>query len=294
MRRSSLKFAAVSLLSVSLAACGSLGLSSDDKSATASKTSSDAGADLAALKDHSANLADAVQHAQSLRAQGNYADAVHVLSQLMLIAPDDPRVVAEYGKVLVQQNRASEATDFLKRAVELQPGDWTLYSALGVAYDQLGDTESAKFAYERALQLSPGEATVLNNFAMSRAQAGDIVSARRLIAEAAAKNAADPKIAKNVALIATYTPSQAAPRAEKPALAEARTPSARQATAAAPRSLASGNVVMQSVPTDPMAGPVGKAKVSHHHAPASPDKAAEPTAIAKGKTPELRASADAS
>ena len=61
------------------------------------------------------------------------------LAQLTLIAPDNPNVVGEYGKALVQQGRPHDALDFLNRAAQLQPADWTLFSAMGVAYDQDGN-----------------------------------------------------------------------------------------------------------------------------------------------------------
>ena len=79
-----------------------------------------------------------VRQAQQARLAGRYDDAIHTLSQLMLLASDDPRVVGEYGKTLAEKGRAREAVQFLTRATELQPRDWTLYSALGVAYDQAG------------------------------------------------------------------------------------------------------------------------------------------------------------
>ena len=48
------------------------------------------------------NLDTGFQQAQALRAQGKLADATRVLAQLVLVAPDDARIVGEYGKVLVQ------------------------------------------------------------------------------------------------------------------------------------------------------------------------------------------------
>ncbi len=75
------------------------------------------------------------------RLAGHYDDAIHTLSQMMLLASDDPRVVGEYGKTLAEKGRAQEAVQFLTRATELQPKDWTLYSALGVAYDQVGNQD---------------------------------------------------------------------------------------------------------------------------------------------------------
>ncbi len=157
-----------------------------------------------------ADLDGQIANAQALRAQGDYPGATKILGQLMLIAPDNARVVGEYGKNLVQQGRAKEALDFLKRAVELSPSDWSLYSASGVAYDQNGQYAAAKVAYQQALTLRPGNAAVLNNFALSRMQAGDLSGARQLLAQAQAAGGADPKIASNVALLASLSPTPAA------------------------------------------------------------------------------------
>ena len=158
-----------------------------------------------------------MRQAQLLRLAGNYDEAIHILSQLMLVAADDPRVVGEYGKTLVEQGRASEAAQFLSRASELSPNDWTLYSALGVAYDQLGNQPSARAAYEHALALKPAEPSVLNNYALSRMLANDPDAARQLIARAQiAGGATDPKIARNIALVNQLAPAPQRPPRQWP------------------------------------------------------------------------------
>jgi tetratricopeptide (TPR) repeat protein len=202
------------------------------------------------------NIDAGVREAQLKRTQKDYAGAIRVLSQLMLVSADDPRVVGEYGKVLIEQGRSAEALDFLRRAVQLQSNDWTLYSALGIAYDQKSDYASAEAAYTRALQLKPGESAILNNFAMSRVQAGDLDRAKELIAQAASASK-DDRIAKNVTLIASL---KAPARALVPASGIAASTLPRQL--GRPLTAAEGNtVVMQAVPADPKAGPVAKSKV---------------------------------
>ena len=148
------------------------------------------------------DLEGGIRQAQLMRYAGQYDDAIHVLSQLMLVASDDPRVVSEYGKTLAEKGRAQDAVEFLNRAIELSPNDWTLYSALGVSYDQLGNQTAARTAYEHALALRPDEPSVLNNYALSRMLAGDPEGARVLIGRAqAAGGASDSKIAANIALL---------------------------------------------------------------------------------------------
>ena len=67
------------------------------------------------------NLDDSIRQAQMLRLASNYNEAINHLSQLMLVAADDPRVVSEYGKTLVSMGRAEEAEKFLTRAQQLEP-----------------------------------------------------------------------------------------------------------------------------------------------------------------------------
>ena len=268
------RIAGLVLCASTLAGCGAFG--DDNADATMPVRVGNAAA-------AEADVTGNVRQAQLLRSKGDLDGATRILSQLMLIVPDDPRVIGEYGKLLVQQGRTVDAIQFLRRAVELQPGDWMLYSALGVAYDQVNDQQNARVAYERALVLKPNEPAILNNYAMSRMLAGDNVAARSLMARAQASGSTDPRIAQNLALLDARAPLPAAvaPPAPPRALADnrgfppaetpprppvsaptqlapvrpANAPTQLGAAAAPPR-----KVVMQDVPFDPLAGPVHRGK----------------------------------
>ena len=234
--------------------------SSDDKPAQKadSKTAAPASTQPAS-NPAPTNLEDSIRQAQLLRLAGQYPEAVKHLSQLMMVASDDPRVISEYGKTLASMGRASDAVNFLTRAQQLQPGDWTIYSAMGVAYDQVGDQKNAQDAYEHALALKPDEPSVLSNYALSRMLAKDPETARKLVARAeSAGGAADPKIARNIAMIRSLAPETPAPApvtvAEQPA------PVAHSQVAKAAPEAHDNRVVMQRVPVDPQAGPVAPAK----------------------------------
>jgi len=207
----------------------------------------------------STNLDDSIRQAQLLRLAGQYAEAVKHLSQLMMVASDDPRVVSEYGKTLAAMGRASDAVNFLTRAQQLQPGDWTLYSAMGVAYDQLGDQKNAQDAYEHALAIKPDEPSVLSNYALSRMLAKDPDMARKLATRAeSAGGSGDDKIARNIAMIRSLVPET--PITPPVSVASQLGPvSVTQSPANAPAHAAEAHdnrVVMQRVPVDPLAGPV--------------------------------------
>lgn len=283
MRRFPVRAAAVFACALATTGCASLGLgdsASEPSGADAAKTaeaSPDASGG-AVVDGQSTNLDAEIRRAQLLRVQGDFAGAVHVLSQLMLVAPDDPRVVGEYGKVLAQQGRSSDALAFLSRAIELQADNWTLYSALGVTYDQLDERERAETAYKRALALKPDEPTVLNNYAVSQMLAGNLDRAADLLHQAAAHGGDYPKIANNLDMIAQMrakrgggpesaikpAPTTAVAKAVLPATKPSQPAKASVAAAGAPRPLqpavaarkSTPHVVMQSVPYDPLAGKV--------------------------------------
>ena len=210
-------------------------------------------------------LEDSIRQAQMLRLAGLYPDAIKHLSQLMMVASDDGRVISEYGKTLAAMGRASDAVNFLTRAQQLQPGDWTIYSALGVAYDQMGDQKSAQAAYEHALTIKPDESSVLNNYALSRMLAKDPEMAGKLAARAeSAGGMSEPKIARNIAMIRslaleTHTVAQAANTPSplpQQALPQAQPQVAKVQIQSLAAPVRDDRVVMQRVPVDPLAGPV--------------------------------------
>ena len=204
MRRTLFRVAALALCASALSGCSML-TGGDKVSAAAPSASGTSALPLPT------DVPTGVHQAQLLRTSGDLNGAMHLISQFMLVAPDDAHVVGEYGKLLVQQGRSDDAVQFLRRAVELAPTDWADYSALGVAYDQLNDPADAKLAYEHALALKPGEPAILNNYGMSRMLAGDAVGARALMMQAKASGSKDPKIDSNLALLESASPAVAKP-----------------------------------------------------------------------------------
>jgi Flp pilus assembly protein TadD len=319
MDRLFVRAAALAAVALMISGCSTNPLDAFALTGPAAEQTAKKAGDAAQTPDLADNLDNDISKAQALRAKGDLDGATHVLAQLMLAAPDDPRVIGEYGKVLAQAGRSSDAAAFLKRAVQLQPDDWSLYSALGVVYDQLDDHEKARVAYGNALRLNPGAPSVLNNFALSRMLAGDLPMAASLSAEAAAKDPGNAKIAANRDMIAGMLKArgedapapgpQAAESAPEAPVAMKPLPVPEGAASAAPKPLgATANitrldghrVVMEKVPFDPDAGPVKEAaapkaarhaprKLAHDGAPTLKKRIADDS---KNSIPALRTAAD--
>lgn len=310
MRGFAVRFAGILLCASALSGCGAFG---DDNAVTMPRPGA---ADPSPI---AADVTSAVQQAQALRLKGDFEAATRILSETMLAAPDDARVVGEYGKLLAQEGHSGDAIQFLRRAIELQPNDWTLYSALGVAFDQSGDHDNARVAYERGLGLKPHEPAILNNYAMSRMLAGDPVAARTLMIQAKAAGSADPRIEKNLAMLDRLAPAPTrTANAEPPASTLPVTPVKPVASSPMPPMTAKadraptalGGPVMLGQPVGPN-GPVEKpaktpVKVAAHPArpakhnvaantPPKPSKVAKadkPAKPSKDQIPALRMAAD--
>jgi Flp pilus assembly protein TadD len=149
----------------------------------------------------SVNFDAALRQAQDLRKRAEFDAASRVLAQLVIAAPNDARVIGEYGKVMLESGRTGDAVAFLERAVTLNDTDWTLFSALGIAYDQSGNSEAARAAFNHALALKPGEPAVLSNLALSHIQTGELDEAERLLLQASEQEKDVPGLADKLAIV---------------------------------------------------------------------------------------------
>jgi tetratricopeptide (TPR) repeat protein len=93
-----------------------------------------------------------IQLARDLRA----SDALEVLAAARQMAPQDPRIAAETGRVLLSQGQAEAALEEFSHAVVADPHNAWNFNGRGVAFGMLGQTAAARSDFEHALELDPG------------------------------------------------------------------------------------------------------------------------------------------
>src|SRR5262245_57115078 len=130
MKASGLRQIAIVLAALMVSACAGLRPNSDPMT-FAGSPSGPASPSLSESLPFSSNFDAALLQAQDLRKHGGLDQASRILGQLVIVAPDDPRVLGEYGKVMLESGRTDDAIAFLERAITLKDTDWTLFSALG-------------------------------------------------------------------------------------------------------------------------------------------------------------------
>jgi len=84
------------------------------------------------------------------------AEALDLLADARRLAPNDPEVAAETGKILLSEGQPVGALEEFGRALALDPRDARNFNNRGVALDALGQTDAARQDFERALRIEPG------------------------------------------------------------------------------------------------------------------------------------------
>src|SRR3954452_12199573 len=108
MPRQPVLLAAVSALALCATACAETGKPSASQPVPNKALPGSQAAAQQSVPVAGVSLESEIRRAQALRAQGNVTEAIRALAQLVLVAPDDPRIVGEYGKALVQQGRSDD------------------------------------------------------------------------------------------------------------------------------------------------------------------------------------------
>jgi|GEM_PF-1318394 len=155
------------------------------------------------------NIDAAVQFARHLRQVGGATQAVTLLKEVVMRAPDNTAVLSEYGKALTEAGRPADAIPFFSRALQADRRDWTVLSAYAVALDQTGSHKLAQANYDSALKISPRNPIVLANLAMSFVLEGNLGRGEEILRELVSRPDATPQARQNLAMIASLKGNRA-------------------------------------------------------------------------------------
>jgi len=104
--------------------------------------------------------------ADALSQSGKYEEAIEVLQELIIIAPEMVTAYQALGDDFRSINRFDDAVLSYSSALDLMRGknttNWILYYSRGIAYEQLGDWINAEKDFRRALEIKPDQPYVLN------------------------------------------------------------------------------------------------------------------------------------
>lgn len=113
----------------------------------------------------------------------------------------DPYDDLTQGKRFYREGAYGLAERHFRRAVEHQPRDAESWLGLAASYDRLKRFDLADRAYAQAITIVGPSPEVLNNQGYSYMLRGDFKRARKVLAEAAAKDPANPFVKNNIRLL---------------------------------------------------------------------------------------------
>jgi tetratricopeptide (TPR) repeat protein len=91
------------------------------------------------------------------------AEALQLLQDARRVAPNDPDVPAETGKLLLSTGQPAAALGEFGRALALAPRDPANFNNRGVALAALGQADAARLDFQRALAIDPNFAAAKDN-----------------------------------------------------------------------------------------------------------------------------------
>jgi hypothetical protein len=114
---------------------------------------------------------------------------------------DDPNDDVQLGKKYFRANNFGLAENKFRSAVEKHPGDAEAWIGLAACYDRLRRFDLADRAYAQVIRLIGPTVEVLNDEGFSYMLRGDYQRAHKLLAQAQAKDPANPYVEANLKLL---------------------------------------------------------------------------------------------
>ncbi len=117
------------------------------------------------------------------------------------LTPSKPDDDLSLGRMHFREGNYGLAERHFRRAVETGPREAEAWLGLAAAYDRLKRFDLADRAYKQLYAIAGRTPEILNNQGYSYMLRGDYAHARQILAEAQAKDPANPYIANNLALL---------------------------------------------------------------------------------------------
>jgi Flp pilus assembly protein TadD len=130
------------------------------------------------------------------RARSDDAGAVIAFTRAADLAPDDPVLKGNLGRVLLDLRRDGAARDVLEEAARLAPGDAVVAANHAVALFRTGRLDAAAREFGRAAELAPSDPRPLAGMALARSELGDRAGAAEAMEGYLAKGGSDRDAAR--------------------------------------------------------------------------------------------------
>jgi Flp pilus assembly protein TadD len=148
-----------------------------------------------------ASAASVIGTADSLRRNGQAAQAAAVLENALIGGTPTRPLLLSYAKALAAAGRTAQALNVIDQAIDPANPDWQALMVKATLLDESGNGAGARTLYSQTLKLAPDQPSLHANLGLSYAAAGALDRAEAELQRAAALPGAGPDVRQNLALI---------------------------------------------------------------------------------------------
>jgi tetratricopeptide (TPR) repeat protein len=115
---------------------------------------------------------------------GEYVEAQAKFDEVKKLMPNDPRLPAAEGELMLAQAKLTAALEFFEKAVKIDPKRSTNYSRIGYIHQLKGNREAALVALTKAIELNPNDFNAMESMGDALVKDGKIEEATKFYARA--------------------------------------------------------------------------------------------------------------
>ena len=104
-----------------------------------------------------------LQSARLYYESGDVINAQRLYEKVLVLTPNDPGILNDFGAVLKQSNQLEKAREMFLKASQAQPGYMIAHNNLGVVLQELGLYQEASREYLKVLDISPSHSGAVYN-----------------------------------------------------------------------------------------------------------------------------------
>ena len=149
------------------------------------------------------DLGSLIEHGVAQHRDGALDEAAATYKRALDIAPDDPRALQLYGRVLGDLGDAAQAAEFLRRAAERDPENVATLNLLAIALGRAGRPGEAESVARQAVRLRPHYADLWMTLGNILEENGNETDAREAFHKALDRQPGHPGAHNNIGLIET-------------------------------------------------------------------------------------------
>ncbi|MCJ8323690.1 MAG: hypothetical protein HRU29_07720 [Rhizobiales bacterium] len=147
------------------------------------------------------DIVNILGYAKALASIGSDTRATKILTDGLLIYPNNSDILRAQAKALSKQGLVGPALRKMNLAIKNRPKDWRLYNDIGSIHSKMGEKTLALDSFKQALKLAPNEPSIQTNLGVTYMLDRQLILAEKHLAIAVNHPEATRQMRQNYAFV---------------------------------------------------------------------------------------------